>query len=50
MNILEPGEVVVLNFDNIKELTRSVDGRIYFTNFRVNIIWHDYSIVTLSGL
>ena len=37
MNILEPGEQVVLNFDNIKEINRVMDGRIYLTNYRVRL-------------
>jgi hypothetical protein len=35
--VLEPGEVVVLCFDKIKELYTIVDGKIYITNYRVSL-------------
>jgi len=37
MNILEPGEVADFYSDNIKEVNRMVDGRLYITNYRVSI-------------
>lgn len=52
MNILEPGEQVVLNYDNIKEILRLVDGRIYITNYRVSTTTFnfDFYLDTLSRL
>lgn len=34
--ILEPGEVVVVSFDRIRELKKNVDGKIYISNYRVS--------------
>ena len=36
--LLEPGEVVVLCFDKIKEIKRTLEGKIYITNYRVSYV------------
>ena len=42
MRMLEPGEVVVVSFDKIRELISrgsvgaSVEGKLYITNYRVS--------------
>lgn len=36
--LLEPGEVVVLCFDKIRDLKRVVEGKIYITNYRILFI------------
>ncbi len=39
MKMLEPGEVVVVSFDKIKELSTrigvSIDGKLFISNYRV---------------
>jgi hypothetical protein len=51
MKMLEPGEVVVVCLDKIRELaTRvgvAIDGKLYITNYRVNFRFLTYYILDI---